>query len=82
VFVALTTFDLAISSLLRLYGAQASKCMWWRQEYISLFVALAETYQSMKQDWLWFRLECSYAKQRPFYGELDRLINSESGTPE
>lgn len=41
-FIALNTFDVAISSLFTLYGTAAPECGWWNPESISLFEDLAE----------------------------------------
>jgi hypothetical protein len=61
-FIALNTFDLAISCLFTLYGSAAPEYGWWNLSCISLFETLAEQY-SMKQDLLWFRLPWKHSKE-------------------
>jgi hypothetical protein len=79
VFVALNTFDIAISSLFTLYGAGAPDCQWWPYEYITIFEDLADNYPTMKKNLLWFRLPWQHSK----YSEAERLLddglNDESG---
>jgi len=70
IFVALNTFDLALSSLFTLYGERAPDSHWWPHECISQFEALAETYPSMKRNLLWFRLPWTHSK----YSEVERLL--------
>jgi len=70
VFVALNTFDLAISSLFTLYGSRAPDSYWWPDKCISQFEDLAENYLSMKQNLLWFRLAWPHSK----CSEAERLV--------
>ena len=79
VFVALTTFDLAICSLFTLYGAQAPEREWWQRECISVFEGLAKRHPNMQQELLWFRLPWPYSKHSRLEIALDGLFNSESG---
>ena len=70
VFVALNTFDLAISSLFTLYGEGAPDSHWWPIKCVSQFEDLAENYPSMKQNLLWFRLPWQHSKE----SEVERMI--------
>jgi hypothetical protein len=75
-FVGLTTFDLAISSLLDLYGAQSLECDWWPSLCISVFEGLAEANPAVKQQLLWYRLQRPNKKQSPIGEEIDHLLDS------
>jgi hypothetical protein len=54
VFMALNTFDLAISCLFTLYAARAHESHWWPYEGIAKYEDLADNYPRMKKDLLWF----------------------------
>jgi hypothetical protein len=69
-FVALNTFDLAMSSLRTLYGAAAPERSWWSSQSISEFEGLAEDNPGIKQDLLWFRLNWPHSQ----YSQLDRSL--------
>ena len=47
-FIALSTFDLAVSCLRALYGEQAPEQEWWDQVCISTFESLAESNPRIK----------------------------------
>lgn len=75
VFVALNTFDFAISSLFTVYGARAPECQWWPCQCISQFEDLAEDSPGMKRDLLWFCLPWQHSK----YSEAERLLDDSPG---
>ena len=79
VFVALNTFDLAISSLFTLYGERGPVSHWWRKLCISQFQDLAENYPSMKQNLLWFRLPWQHSKESAVEKMIHDTLNGLSG---
>jgi hypothetical protein len=78
VFVALNTFDMAISSLFTLYGERAPESGWWRPNCISLFETLAENYPNMKHDLLWFRPDWPHSKLSKMEQDLRDLFNADT----
>lgn len=75
VLLALTTFDVAISSLFTLYGESAPEREWWDSQCIRTFEALAERHPSMKDELLWFRLSWKHSKLSRLERSLDELLN-------
>jgi hypothetical protein len=77
-FIALNTFDLAISSLFTLYRERAPECEWWPCQGIPLLESVAETYPMIKQDLLWFRLVWPHSKRSELEISFDDIFNSDS----
>jgi hypothetical protein len=73
VFLALNTFDVAISSLFTLYGAGAPEREWWDRSCIQTFKALAEHRPAMKGELLWFRLPWQNSKLSQLEQSIKRL---------
>jgi hypothetical protein len=78
VFLALNTFDLAVSSLFTLYGSRAPECEWWQRGCISEFEDLAERYPSMKPELLWFRLAWPHSKQSQVERKIEEILNAQT----
>lgn len=79
-FIALNTFDLAVSCLRTLYGEQAPEQDWWDQVCISIFESLAESNPRIKNGLLWFRLEWPHSKRSKLQKEIDHSLNRDNGT--
>jgi hypothetical protein len=77
VFIALNTFDVAISSLSTLYGKSAPEREWWDSTCIGTFETLAEQHPEMKGKLLWFRLPWEHSKSSQLDRGLDDLFNPE-----
>jgi hypothetical protein len=76
VFVALNTFDLAISSLFTLYGEHAPERDWWSLQCKREFENLAENYPSMKQNLVWYRFPWQHSKQSKVESLIANSISS------
>jgi hypothetical protein len=81
-FVALNTFDLAISSLRTLYGASAPERGWWPGQSIAQFEGLAKDYPAIKQDFLWFRLNWPPSQHSALEKSLAGFFDGESDEPD
>ena len=79
VFVALNTFDLAISSLFTLYGASAPDRHWWQDASVSRFEELAENYPSIKENLLWCRLPWQHSKEGILAKMISSTLNAQDG---
>jgi hypothetical protein len=77
VFLALNTFDVAISSLFTLYGERAPEREWWDSSCIRTFEALAEHQPAMRGKVLWFRPPREHRSR--LERSLSDLFNSENG---
>jgi hypothetical protein len=77
-FLALNTFDVAVSSLFTPYGSRAPECEWWQRAPISEFEDLAERYPSMKPELLWFRLPWPYSKQSQVERKIDEILSTQT----
>jgi hypothetical protein len=82
VFVALNTFDVAMSSLLTLYGADSPEKHWWSLQCLSQFELLAEHYPHIKQNLLWFRLPWQHSKVSQMEKLAVEILSKETDTDE
>ena len=79
VFVALNTFDLAISSLFTLYGEHAPERDWWSLPCKREFEILAENHPSMKQNLVWYRFPWQHSKQSKVESLIAKSLSANSG---